>query len=71
MSNIFELHKNKRDPGDAADRVLQDAMGKLDAVFVLGIDKDGDEYFVTSIPDAGTNLMLLRRAEYDVVMSDE
>lgn len=71
MSNIFELHKNKRDPSDAADRVLQDAMSKLEAVFVLGIDKDGNEYFVTSIPDAGTNLMLLKRAEYDLVMYDE
>jgi uncharacterized ParB-like nuclease family protein len=45
------------------DRVLNAAAGKLDSVFILGVDKDGELYFASSNPDRFTLLWLLRKAE--------
>jgi len=46
------------------DAVMQEAMGKLECVVVVGYEmgEDGREYFASSIADAGTNAWLLQRA---------
>ena len=41
------------------DRVLQDAIGKLEGVVITGFDKDGNSYFATSYADGGNTLWLL------------
>lgn len=44
-----------------ADRILEQAIGKLDKVVLIGYDKDGAEYFASSIADGGTVLWLTER----------
>lgn len=43
------------------DSVLEPAIGRLESVLVIGYDKDGEEYFASSIADGGTVLWLLER----------
>lgn len=45
------------------DRILQKAVGQLDRVVLIGIDKDGGEYFASSDPDGGTVLWDIERAK--------
>lgn len=45
------------------DRVLEGAMGELDSVVILGYDKEGEEYFASSIADGSDVVWLMRRAE--------
>ncbi len=45
------------------DIVVKEALGKLDNVVVLGIDKEGNEYFAASDGDGGTVLWLLERCK--------
>lgn len=54
------------------DRVLDAALGKLDTVVILGYDKDGDEYFASSVSDGGTVVWLMERAKMKLLaMPDE
>lgn len=46
-----------------ADRVLEQALGKLDKVVLTGFDKAGDYYFASSCADGGDVLWLLRKCE--------
>lgn len=43
------------------DRILEDAIGKLDGVVILGYTKDGDEFFASSYADGGNVLWLLEK----------
>jgi len=43
------------------DRVLEASKGKLESVVVVGYDKNGEEYFASSISDAGTVSWLMDR----------
>lgn len=43
------------------DRVLEAAIGELSNVVVLGYDKDGGEYFASSVADGGTVVWLMER----------
>tara|TARA_R110002167_G_scaffold42512_10_gene129145 strand:+ start:325 stop:543 length:219 start_codon:yes stop_codon:yes gene_type:complete len=43
------------------ERVLSAAQGKLESVVIMGWDKDGDEYFASSIADGGTCVWLAER----------
>ena len=43
------------------DRILQQAVGELEGVVVLGYKKDGSEYFASSYADGGDVLWLLER----------
>ena len=45
------------------DRLLQEAMGQLQRVIIIGIDKEGEEYFASSEPDGGTAVWDLERAK--------
>ena len=42
-----------------ADRVLDEAKGKLDKVIIVGIDKEDYHYFASSVADGGSALWLL------------
>lgn len=44
-----------------ADKILASAMGNLESVVIIGYDKDGDEYFASSIADGGSCLWLIER----------
>lgn len=44
-----------------ADRVLEQAIGKLDKVVLIGYDKEGAEYFASSVADGGTVLWLMEK----------
>jgi hypothetical protein len=45
------------------DRLLEKAIGKMDRVMIIGIDKGGDEYFASSDPDGGTCIWDMERAK--------
>lgn len=55
--NLDNITKLDLDP----DRVLNGALAKLESVVIVGFDKDGDEYFASSVADGGTALWLLER----------
>jgi len=46
-----------------ADRVLEQALGKLEKIVVCGLHNDGSEYFASSIADGGTALWYLERCK--------
>lgn len=46
------------------DQVLQEAVGKLDQVVICGFDKDGNQYFASSVADGGQSLWHLERAKW-------
>lgn len=50
------------------DRVLENAVGKLKSVIVLGYDQDGYEYFASSTSEYGDLLLLLERAKLTLLM---
>ena len=53
------------------DRVLEQAIGKLDSVVILGYTKDGDEYFCSSIADGGEVLWIMERLKLCLLQTVE
>jgi len=45
------------------DRVLSSAVGKMDCVVICGVDKDGNEYFASSMADGADALWYLERCK--------
>jgi hypothetical protein len=52
------------------DRILQDAVGKLEGVVILGYTKEGDEFFASSYADGGNVLWLLERLKKQLLETD-
>lgn len=52
------------------DRILEDAVGKLQGVVILGYTKDGDEFFASSYADGGNVLWLLERLKKQLLDAD-
>jgi hypothetical protein len=46
-----------------ADRILEEAMGKLDQTVVIGYDKDGELYVASSVADGADILWFLEVAK--------
>lgn len=62
MSNVVNLHcVTKLDM--PPDRILEEAIGKLDSVVIVGFNKDGSEFFATSYADGGAVLWLIERSK--------
>ena len=53
------------------DRILEQAVGKMEGVIVIGYDKDGNEYFASSYADGGEALWLLERAKMALLNADK
>lgn len=51
----------------APDDVLGAAVGELSTVVVLGYDKDGKEYFASSVSDGADVLWLLERCKVNLL----
>ena len=49
------------------DRILKQAEDELTSVVVLGWDKKGEEFFASSIADAGTVIFMLERAKHKLL----
>lgn len=45
------------------DGILEEAIGKLESVVIMGYDKEGEEVFASSIADGGTVLWLLEQCK--------
>ncbi len=45
------------------DRILEAAIGNMESIIVVGYDKDGKEYFASSIADGAQCLWLLERCK--------
>ena len=50
-----------------ADRVLEQALGKMDHVVIVGYDTEGNEYFASSKADAAEVIFHLERAKYKLL----
>lgn len=62
MGNVVNLHcVTKLDM--PPDRILEEAIGKLDGVVIMGFDKDGEEFFASSYADGGQVLWLIERSK--------
>jgi hypothetical protein len=46
------------------DRVLAKAVGELSEVVIVGLDKDGEAFFASSVADGGQALWHLERAKW-------
>lgn len=46
-----------------ADKVLENAVGKMEGVVIMGYDKEGEEVFASSIADGGEVLWLLEQCK--------
>lgn len=53
------------------DAVLEEAMGCLEGVVVIGYTKDGDEYFSASYADGGEIVWLLERFKHQLMKMGE
>jgi hypothetical protein len=62
MSNVVLFTGISSLPLDP-DRLLDEAIGKLDRVLIIGVTKDGDEYFKSSDPDGATCIWDMERAK--------
>ncbi len=49
------------------DLVLQEAMGKLEGVIVIGYDKEGNEFFSSSYADGGFVVWHIERVKYKLM----
>ena len=49
------------------DRVLKEAIGKMEGVVVIGYDKEGDQYFASSYADGGKVLWLLEQCKISLL----
>lgn len=47
-----------------ADRILSAAIGKFDECVIIGLDKDGNEYFASNRSDAGTVIYHCERVKH-------
>jgi hypothetical protein len=50
-----------------ADRIIEQALGKLDYVLILGFDKDGGEYFASNKSDGADALYVMERAKHKLM----
>lgn len=66
MSNIIPLHclTTQHIP---PDKVLQEAVGKLDDVLVVGRDKDGELYIAASFNEPGSVLLYMELAKTELL----
>jgi len=46
------------------DQILEQALGRLESVVICGFDKDGNQYFASSVADGADALWHLERAKY-------
>lgn len=54
------------------DRVLESAIGQLECVVIVGVAKDGSEYFASSVADGADTLWHLQRAIHKLMkIADE
>ena len=50
-----------------SDKVISSALGKLDFVFIIGYDKNGELYLASSSSDLTKNLWVLEKAKKDIL----
>lgn len=49
------------------DKLLSAALGKMERVVIIGIDKDGNEYLSSSVADCAVIVWDLERAKYKLL----
>lgn len=54
-----------------ADVILKAAIGKMEKVIIAGLDKEGNEYFASSMADGGDALWYLKRCEKRLLTDDQ
>ena len=62
MDNVIPLGGITRLDIDP-DQILENATGDMESVVIIGYDKQGEEYFASSIADGGDVLWLLERCK--------
>ncbi len=70
MSNVIPLN-NITLLDLPPDRILEKAIGEMDSVVILGYDKEGKEYFASSIKGGSDVLWLIERCKIILLNLDE
>ena len=65
-ADIFEFNGVTRLDLDP-DRLLQAAVGRLESVVIVGYDKDGREFFASSVADGAESLWMLQRGAHKLL----
>lgn len=68
MGNIVQFTGITKLPLDP-DLLLEEAIGKLDEVVIIGFDKDGNEYVALSNPDAGDAIYHCERLKHKLMLT--
>jgi hypothetical protein len=63
MSEKFVTVSGKTIPDILVDRLLENAIGELNEVVIIGTDKYGKEYFASSVADGPNVNWMLDRAK--------
>ncbi|MCZ4270904.1 hypothetical protein [Maritalea porphyrae] len=66
MSNVIQftgLTRNDMEP----DSILENSIGELSEVVLVGFDKEGDFVFASSKADAGETIFLLERGKHKLM----
>lgn len=53
------------------DTILENAIGNLESVIVIGYTHDGEEYFAASMPDGADAIWHLQRAAHKLLSMPE
>ena len=66
MADILKFHGVTR-LDLPPDRLLEEALGRLDSVVIVGYDKDGEEFFASSVADGAESLWMLQRGAHKLL----
>ena len=71
MTNNIHYLNNTTTLDIPADRVLEQAIGKLTKVVIAGHDIHGDLYFASSVADGGDCLWLIEKLKHRLMTDTE
>lgn len=71
MGDVINFHNPESRLNIDPDKILKSALDKLTDVVICGVDKEGNEYFASSVADGGDILWYLERCKYKLMKNTE
>jgi hypothetical protein len=63
----FVKKANKDSDELSANEILEGSMNMLDVALIIGKEKNGDPFFVSTTTDIATILLMIKELEYDLL----
>lgn len=63
----FVKRVNKDSDELSANEILEGSMNMLDVALIIGKEKNGDPFFVSTTTDIATILLMIKELEYDLL----